>query len=268
MKFIPTTATAVEKIKSLAREIKSIDRLAYSCAIEIAAKRNGYENWHHVIWCQKNTSSDAVAVTDLVVPCAALVNTPRSVLYMNNFRLFPVAEVIRHSIGGDFFHHAEIEGVHFVAGIANSGPYVSMLQRKQKNVSDGDSYLGVSKICYTEKQYSRDKEILSWNVCKYDSGQAKIDLDRISSAGVCAFSKEFGIAIDPHKFADHDQNWVGTLYSEIGYFCPSSRDLFYLSPAFASLQRWVERHPRKAGKYGPSPYVGDWVARAGGSSQH
>lgn len=55
MKHIPTTATAIRKIKLAAKQIKSEQNLTLSKAFDRASLNAGYENFHHVIHCSANT---------------------------------------------------------------------------------------------------------------------------------------------------------------------------------------------------------------------
>jgi hypothetical protein len=55
MKHIDTTATQVRKIKSEAKKIKIEQNIKLSQALEISAKKAGYDNFHHVTHCAANT---------------------------------------------------------------------------------------------------------------------------------------------------------------------------------------------------------------------
>lgn len=58
MKHIDTTATAIRKIKSNAKQIKLEQGITLSEALEIAAKQAGYENFHHATTCESNTQKN------------------------------------------------------------------------------------------------------------------------------------------------------------------------------------------------------------------
>lgn len=58
MKHIDTTTTALNKIKSNAKQIKTEQGIKHSDALEIAAKEAGYENFHHATTCAANTTPD------------------------------------------------------------------------------------------------------------------------------------------------------------------------------------------------------------------
>lgn len=57
MKFIPTTATAVEKLKRSAKNLRNETRTSLAVALESIAKSAGYDNWKHVTVCQEQTTS-------------------------------------------------------------------------------------------------------------------------------------------------------------------------------------------------------------------
>jgi hypothetical protein len=84
-----------------------------------------------------------------------------------------------------------------------------------------------------------------WSVCKYNSRQPHIWLENLSDAGRISLANEFGISIIDDRVTFFRQPFK-----------------FYDSPAFSSLKRWAEKHPRKIKTYGISSYVGDWVGRA------
>lgn len=58
MKHIDTTTTALNKIKSQAKLIKTDHGIRHALALEIAAKEAGYENFHHATTCASNTFPD------------------------------------------------------------------------------------------------------------------------------------------------------------------------------------------------------------------
>lgn len=58
MKHIDTTTTALNKIKSQAKQIKTEQGIKHALALEIAAKEAGYENFHHATTCAANTFQD------------------------------------------------------------------------------------------------------------------------------------------------------------------------------------------------------------------
>ncbi len=58
MKHIPTTATAIRKIKLAAKLIKSEQKLTLAKALDLAALNAGYENFHHANHCASNTKPE------------------------------------------------------------------------------------------------------------------------------------------------------------------------------------------------------------------
>ena len=56
MQHIPTTATALRKIKEAAKQIKIEEGLTLSQAQDLAAKNAGYEHFHHAVHCAKQTT--------------------------------------------------------------------------------------------------------------------------------------------------------------------------------------------------------------------
>lgn len=55
MQHIPTTATALRKIKDAAKKLKVISDLTLAQAQDRAAQDAGYEHYHHAIRCARNT---------------------------------------------------------------------------------------------------------------------------------------------------------------------------------------------------------------------
>jgi hypothetical protein len=59
MKHVPTTATAVSKIKKAAKALKLAKGIEHSAALDAAARDAGYENFHHVTSCAAKTQAPA-----------------------------------------------------------------------------------------------------------------------------------------------------------------------------------------------------------------
>lgn len=57
MQHIPTSETAIRKIKSEAKRIKLELNIPLAKALDIAAINAGYENYHHVNFCASNTKT-------------------------------------------------------------------------------------------------------------------------------------------------------------------------------------------------------------------
>ena len=67
MKFIITTATAVQKIKSSAKAIALKSEISHTKALEQAAQEAGYESWFHVQRCLKDRdlTTESTLVTSI-----------------------------------------------------------------------------------------------------------------------------------------------------------------------------------------------------------
>lgn len=59
MRFIPTSAITVEKLKQQAKKSKTKLQLSHSEALDRIARGSGYNHWGHVTWCQKETERQA-----------------------------------------------------------------------------------------------------------------------------------------------------------------------------------------------------------------
>ena len=53
MRFIPTSAIAVEKLKQLAKKSKTKLQISHAESLDRAARGAGYNHWGHVTWCLK-----------------------------------------------------------------------------------------------------------------------------------------------------------------------------------------------------------------------
>lgn len=51
MRFIPTSSTAVEKLKRAAKKRRSLVPTSLAVALDTVALAEGYANWKHVTWC-------------------------------------------------------------------------------------------------------------------------------------------------------------------------------------------------------------------------
>lgn len=56
MQHIPTKATAVEKLKRLAKTHRKTTGTSLAVALDAVAKQHGYEHWKHVTICQEQTA--------------------------------------------------------------------------------------------------------------------------------------------------------------------------------------------------------------------
>lgn len=57
MKFVPTTATAAEKLKRLAKTLRKTTGTSLAVALDAVAKQHGYEHWKHVQICLEQMAS-------------------------------------------------------------------------------------------------------------------------------------------------------------------------------------------------------------------
>lgn len=65
MELIPTTATAAEKLKRLAKTQCKGTETPFASALNAVAKGHGYNNWKHVTWCVEQSKSVALAAASL-----------------------------------------------------------------------------------------------------------------------------------------------------------------------------------------------------------
>ncbi|WP_442782717.1 hypothetical protein [Collimonas fungivorans] len=65
MNFTPTTATAAEKLKRLAKNLRKQSGTSLAVALDSIAKTNGYASWKHVTQCLEKSKSHIAAATGL-----------------------------------------------------------------------------------------------------------------------------------------------------------------------------------------------------------
>lgn len=65
MNFIPTTTTAIEKLKRLAKNLRKESGTSLAVALDAIAKANGYASWKHVTQCLAQSKSPIAAATGL-----------------------------------------------------------------------------------------------------------------------------------------------------------------------------------------------------------
>lgn len=63
MKIIPTTQTAVEKLKRLAKKLRKSANMSLAVALDVVAKEHGYFHWKHVTVCAAQTTSPVKAAS-------------------------------------------------------------------------------------------------------------------------------------------------------------------------------------------------------------
>ena len=59
LELIPTTATAVEKLKRLAKTLRKKSLTSLAFAQDTVAMQHGYEDWKHVTVCRNQSISTA-----------------------------------------------------------------------------------------------------------------------------------------------------------------------------------------------------------------
>lgn len=98
MENIPTTATALRKIKAAARSIRDLKNIPLSAALDQAAQEAGYEHFHHVTRCASgNRGSETVCLRitlDDVEPAVW-----REVLVSKSISLCSLHQVIQAVMG-------------------------------------------------------------------------------------------------------------------------------------------------------------------------
>lgn len=65
MQLIPTTATAAEKLKRLAKKQRKGTGASLAAALDAVAIKHGYTNWKHVTWCAEQDKLACAAVLSL-----------------------------------------------------------------------------------------------------------------------------------------------------------------------------------------------------------
>ena len=53
MRYIPTSAVVVEKLKQAAKQAKRKYKIPHSEALNRVARGEGYDHWHHVTLCAR-----------------------------------------------------------------------------------------------------------------------------------------------------------------------------------------------------------------------
>ena len=264
MKLIPTTATAVEKLKKLANTIKRTEGIPHLAALECAAQQSGYESWFHVQWCLKQTATD-----DLRQPDQSHTDDQRRFIteaqtYMAYLARKGSVPISRYPTKGDVFHEVEIEGICFRGAVGIDGPAIIRRSARLRGYEQGWVQLGVAEIHFVPQwsPYIAQAQQTTpvgheWWVCKYGPTEERIKIEDLSPAGRHALAHEFGIVL--HHFLRDDDTFDAD--SDAVHFYSGEWFLFYLSPAFQSLFEWARKHPRKA-KDRANSYLGQWSEAA------
>ena len=147
------------------------------------------------------------------------------------------------------FHTVVIGNCTFTGSMSADGPYLSC---HNGTVCEHGVALGVSKITYLDEDSDRsfgDRKMMKagWYVVKY-SDERRIGLHSLDDQQIRELANEFGLRLE----------CPGQIHSP---FDPS--ELFFKSPAFKSLCRWVKDHPRLAKQMSVyDHYMGGWYEEA------
>ena len=260
MQVIPTTKTIVEKLRTRAREIQRAENIAYAEAQDRAAQEGGYEHWRHVAQSLKAAKSQIAAAVSTVSKEEDRASGMRS--YMGFLKAKGTAKVTPLPLParGNVFHAVEIEGNYFEAFVSSGHLFISRKRAKTDPMfsQDSSAYLGVSEISKTG-QNTDGSGPQNWTICKYDPTQPCVYIGRLSKQGRLALAHEFGIP-SPIDLLKEFDNWSRGQQMEPPAGCET---LFFVSPAFDALVKWVKAHPRKVRAMKCLPhYLGDWKSAA------
>lgn len=264
MRIIPTTKTAVEKLRARAREIQRTENIAYAKARDRAAQDAGYDDWRHVQ--QMLTSSEGLLQVDQAQADNPLFrdvpNDEARHRYMQLLKEKGAAKVVPVAppSKGDYFHSVEIEGNRFLGFISGGNLY---LVRKRCStdpwyVMDSSVHLRVAEIWKTGNR-SFGEGPKEWHVCKYGPKEPCVYLGSLSKRGRQALAYEFGIPSkeDLIEAMPQPSDWLALSKPSV------AERLFFLSPAFPALVKWCKAHPRKSRTMECQPhYLGDWKSAA------
>jgi hypothetical protein len=256
MRLIPTTATAVEKLRREARSISRQAGVPYTAALDLAAQRAGYENWRHVKWCLESQRAPARApvVDDWTLPVLAEAHMEALARERSS--------LVAHPPRGRIFHDVEIGGRRFKGWISDGGePVLIGYSSRPHRYAMGSVPIGAGSIHYTAGRHfpgTTPSGRQQWSVCKYGSGEPRFPADDLSPSQRRALAYEFGLHFPlAHGEASFDPLAQLDLEREVEFL------LFYRSPAFQGLCEWVAAHPRMAKACPPSNHhLGDWLDAA------
>lgn len=218
--------TEISKLRQSARQLKRAMGITHTEALDQVSRTAGHRDW-----------AALMAAAPALEPA-----TRRSLI-----TLFPTPKAWARYV----FHAVRVEGMLFRATMYDcDGPFLEASHGARWHDHGGQVSLGVCQLTHfdTTHQWRLHREERGWWICKY-SGEARIDVNRLSDAGRRALTHEFGLPEWPAET------------SSLG-------DNFYASPAFVSLVAWSRAHPQVARRAaaGRSTYVGDWYSRT--QAQH
>ena len=239
MQLIPTTATAVEKIKSSAKAIKKAERLPHMEALERAARIFGYESWYHVGFCLEHQGIGATPI-ELVRENPLLSRVAEYKDYMdylsdNGSVTIPTPQTKR--IRSHIFSDLVIDDMRFQGFVGFSGPGIISISAF---TPEGGSYvpLGCAEIHFCSPWQSASEP--AWWICKYGRDEPRINIDSLTEKGRFSLAYEFGIPIYPPSEVGSKEE--ATFRSQL---ISKMRFIFYLSPSFKKLFLWAQSHARK-----------------------
>ncbi|AXW24570.1 hypothetical protein [Ralstonia solanacearum] len=99
MRYIPTSAVVVEKLKQAAKQAKRKYKIPHSDALNRVARGEGYDHWHHVTLCARETERQA-ALPSLVGECHRVVEAAlegRSICIITGPEILPDGPLILFS---------------------------------------------------------------------------------------------------------------------------------------------------------------------------
>jgi len=270
MRILPTTQTLVNKIKAEGRAIARASGIPLGQGHDEAARRAGYDDFHHVRHCLTQSERAKVArharapatpedKNETRLRYAAITaeyeRNPRAYFaYLQSLGLSPVTH---NPLKGKIFIDLTIEGQRFQA-ILDGGPGPIVV---------GGHFLsawvqyGVSSIARAGSD-GVSEDNLCWAVCKY-GGQYRIGLPSLTPAGIRALAVEMGLVI--RRSLSGDGPLVVPLCAESSP--PDELKAFFNSKAFDALVEWARAHPRKIKQYGQNTYTFDWASRAAAAAR-
>jgi len=233
MKFITTTATAVQKIKLAAKANALKSEISHTKALEQAAQEAGYESWFHVQRCRKEpdwtiTGPQLAPIKDQVASDSTLAHASKKM----------------HVSKGRVFHDVSIDGYRFKGQVLSTGDIAIINVRRLGSLWIDESYVSIGAASIRRCDPLKNATGSEWWICKYSSDEPRLDLQGMTEGARNALAYEFGLPLIPNTFAHHEDTDPQLPRSLV--VSGNEVDLFYKSPAFVSLAKWAKLHPRVA----------------------
>ena len=237
MKFIITTATAIQKIKSAAKAIALKSELSHTKALERAAQEAGYESWLHVTHCRKECD----LTHERTLP-ASLKDQVSS--YSKTLSALAHAPVKVHDVKGRVFHDVSIEGFRFKGQVLSTGDIAIIKLRRLGLLWIDEGFVSIGAASIRRCDPLKNPERSEWWICKYSSDEPRLNLQGMTEEGRNALAYEFGLPIVSNDLASNVHADPQLPWSTF----PHGKEptLFYMSPAFVKLTELAKRHPRIA----------------------